>query len=172
MSSIAAAKKRRAGIQSNVPPDASISKTPQPPAAPLSMAQVINSIDKRLINLETFVSIQSSTNQNLTLSLPNSSTNNKLTSNDTNVFSEYIDDINLKFNLLAEEITNLKDTVLKLQTYTMDVNKTLLEERIHILSDYSDVKSELLKTDDANTYTIDDVATSSLTYEMPLELSM
>jgi hypothetical protein len=37
--------------------------------------------------------------------------------------------------MIAEEVANLKDIVLKLQSYTMDVNKTLLEERIHILSD-------------------------------------
>jgi hypothetical protein len=30
---------------------------------------------------------------------------------------------------LAQEIMNLKDIVLKLQSYTMDVNKQLLEER-------------------------------------------
>jgi hypothetical protein len=29
----------------------------------------------------------------------------------------------------------MKDTVLKLQTYTMDVNKMLIDERIQILSD-------------------------------------
>jgi hypothetical protein len=148
MSSIAAAKKRRAGIQSNVPSEP-IQKTPQPPAQPLSMVQVINSIDKRLINLETFVNIYNSTKPNLEL-LPNSTSDNKLTSADTNVFSEYVDDMNLKFSLLAEEITNLKDTVLKLQTYTMDVNKTLLEERINILSDYSDVKSSIFKTEISN----------------------
>ena len=170
MSSIAAAKKRRAGIQSNVPPDAPISKTPLPPAPPLSMAQVINSIDKRLINLETFVSIHNSTKSNLTLSLPSLSNDNKLTSTDTNMFSEYVDDMNLKFSLLAEEITNLKDTVLKLQTYTMDVNKTLLEERIHILSDYSEVKSNLLKTEDVNAYTVDDTVAVDLTGEYALSL--
>ena len=167
MSSIAAAKKRRAGIQSNVPSEP-IQKTPQPPAAPISITQVINSIDKRLINLETFVSIQSSTKSNSTLSLSNSSTDNKVTSDDTNMFSEYIDDMNLKFSLLAEEITNLKDTVLKLQTYTMDVNKTLLEERIHILSDYSEVKSNLLKTEDS--YMIGDAAPTTLNYECNLSI--
>lgn len=139
MSSIAAAKKRRAGIQSNVPIEPT-QKLPQPPAQPLSMAQVINSIDKRLINLETFVSIQNSSKSNLTTVSANSSSDLKLTSNDTNMFSEYVDDMNVKFSLLAEEITNLKDIVLKLQTYTMDVNKTLMEERIHILSDYTDIK--------------------------------
>jgi hypothetical protein len=36
---------------------------------------------------------------------------------------------------LAEEMAQLKDTLMKLQTYTMDVNKMLLEERVNVLSD-------------------------------------
>jgi len=34
-----------------------------------------------------------------------------------------------KFGVLVEEITNLKDIVLKLQSYTMDVNKMLIDDR-------------------------------------------
>jgi hypothetical protein len=37
--------------------------------------------------------------------------------------------------MLAGEVENLKDIVLKLQAYTMEVNKTLYEERIQVLSD-------------------------------------
>jgi hypothetical protein len=37
--------------------------------------------------------------------------------------------------ILAGEVENLKDIVLKLQSYTMEVNKTLYEERIQVLSD-------------------------------------
>jgi hypothetical protein len=37
--------------------------------------------------------------------------------------------------LLAEEMAQLKDTLMKLQMYTMDVNKMLLEERVNVLSD-------------------------------------
>ena len=44
------------------------------------------------------------------------------------------DEINIRFELFANEIANLKDTVMKLQTYTMDVNKMLVNERIQILS--------------------------------------
>ena len=40
-----------------------------------------------------------------------------------------------RFNLLATEINQLKDIVMKLQSYTMDVNKTLLEERVHFMSE-------------------------------------
>ena len=40
-----------------------------------------------------------------------------------------------KFFMLAEEITSMKDIVVKLQSFTMEVNKTLMEERVRILSD-------------------------------------
>ena len=48
---------------------------------------------------------------------------------------DILNEINSRFELLAEEISNIKDIVLKLQSYTMDVNKTLLEERINVFSD-------------------------------------
>ena len=37
--------------------------------------------------------------------------------------------------MIATEITNMKDALLSLQTYTMDVNKMLLNERVRVLSD-------------------------------------
>ena len=37
--------------------------------------------------------------------------------------------------MIATEISDIKDAMMKLQTYTMDVNKMLLEERIDILSE-------------------------------------
>ena len=42
--------------------------------------------------------------------------------------------------MLAQEVADLKDIVLKLQSYTMDVNKTLFEERIQVLSDMGENK--------------------------------
>ena len=49
--------------------------------------------------------------------------------------SEITEEFNSRYAILAEEIDNVKSMLLKLQTYTMEVNKTLLEERIRILSD-------------------------------------
>ena len=56
--------------------------------------------------------------------------------------NEIIVEYNSRFTLLAEEISNIKDTLLKLQSYTMSVNKTLMEERIHILSDLGTIVSD------------------------------
>jgi len=45
------------------------------------------------------------------------------------------DEFNNRYEVLATEIQSIKDIVLKLQAYTMEVNKTLIEERVRILSD-------------------------------------
>ena len=58
--------------------------------------------------------------------------------NEAEVPSDFIEEMQSRYEILAREIVDLKDIVLKLQSYTMDVNKTLLEERIHILSDLGD----------------------------------
>jgi hypothetical protein len=49
--------------------------------------------------------------------------------------TEVLDEFNSRFETMAVEIENLKNIVLSLQSYTMDVNKMLLEERVRILSD-------------------------------------
>jgi hypothetical protein len=47
-----------------------------------------------------------------------------------------LDEFNARHELLANEIGSLKNVVMSLQSYTMDVNKMLLQERIKILSDF------------------------------------
>jgi len=130
--SIAAAKRRRAGIIEQPPPapppsSSSSSSSQQQIPARLTFQQVISMLDARLIKLE------SNTNTVQTTSIVSSEENN-----DTSVsISEYISEMDGKFNMLVEEITNLKDIVMKHQSYTMDVNKMLTEERIHIMSEFT-----------------------------------
>lgn len=50
-------------------------------------------------------------------------------------WKEFQSEYDSRVNILVTEINELKDIVLKLQAYTMDVNKTLLEERVHFLSE-------------------------------------
>ena len=158
MSSIAAAKKRRAGIQSNVPePPQPQQRTPQngPSTGPLSIAQVFASIDKRLIHLETTMIEQklSNSNQNKVQEEqdPESESNT--------MFAEYIEEMNQKFDILAEEITNTKDLLLKLQTFTMEVNKMLVDKVLlsssSTMSDglVFDYSNPPLENDDTNTNT-------------------
>jgi hypothetical protein len=144
MSSASLARKRRAagadtssanpGVQYNPNINAA---NPVPKPTGLTLPQVIAVIDNRLIALETFVKEQkqagsSSSEKSVTFALENEN------ENEAEVPSDFIEEMQSRYEILAREIVDLKDIVLKLQSYTMDVNKTLLEERIHILSDLGD----------------------------------
>ena len=54
--------------------------------------------------------------------------------------NDILSEFDEKFEVLANEIADLKDIVLKLQSYTMDVNKMLMEERINVLSDMGETE--------------------------------
>jgi hypothetical protein len=130
--SIAAAKNRRAGIKPNTPPMPTNAPN-QPPAQPagLTLPQVIAVIDQRLITLEKFMNDNTVENDP---SIPNLDENGEDQTGQTGIvmdskeFNTFVDEINNRFQMLAEEINTLKDTVMKLQAYTMDVNKVLLSE--------------------------------------------
>lgn len=141
-SAVASARKRRAGItQSNpIENQQSTNVSAQQPQG-LTLPQVISVIDTRLIKLEKFMNETKEQrdlyNNNAITHVPQQQT--QPISNDEQMtisnLSEIIDEFQQRFVLLADEINSLKDTIIKLQTYTMDVNKSLLEERINILSD-------------------------------------
>lgn len=50
-------------------------------------------------------------------------------------WKEFQSEYDSRFNILVTEINQLKDIVMKLQAYTMDVNKTLLEERVNFMAE-------------------------------------
>ena len=143
---IASARQRRANI------------TPEPPSLPqtntqqnsstsngLTLQQVIAVIDTRLIKLEKFMKDnQENTVERSVRFAPETNTNTSTnTDNETQEveLGSVLDDFNNRFIMLAEEIAQLKDTIMKLQTYTMDVNKMLLDERVNILSDLGENKN-------------------------------
>jgi hypothetical protein len=113
--SLSAAKKRRAAGANNndnmpVPPrDFNSTKTNG-----LTMQQVISAFNTRITKLEKNI-------------------DDKPINNNDNmqVSSEEID---TRFQILVNEIQELKDMVLKVQSFTMEVNKTLFNERIKLLS--------------------------------------
>jgi hypothetical protein len=136
--SLAAAKKRRANIQepsrvgnSSVPEN----NMPAPPiASGLTLPQVIQIVDNRLIVLEKFMrETKDSGVQQKTVSFTDDAAAEE--SSSPIDISEVIEEFDNRYKLLAEEIANLKNIVLSLQSYTMEVNKTLLEERVRIFSD-------------------------------------
>jgi hypothetical protein len=145
--SIAAAKKRRAGIQpttpqqpNSFPPQSEASSMDSPK---LTLPQVIAVIDNRLINLEQFMKEVKENGVQLEQFASEDSENIEV-NDSTEVIkvpiAEYVVEMDKKFELLVEEISELKDIVLKLQSFTMEVNKTLMEDRIQILSDYKNIQ--------------------------------
>jgi hypothetical protein len=155
----AAAIRRRANPINNTPtPGANPAQAqsqdqPNVNSAGLTLPQVIAVIDRRLINLETFVKESKSQPQPQQVTLSSVPEN-------SDQFSELFEEYNHRFEVLADEIANMKDIVLKLQSYTMDVNKALMDERIHVFSDLgsnAQVQNELTEEqeDDAKTTSID-----------------
>jgi hypothetical protein len=145
----ASAKSRRAFIDTTKqnqfnPSIPSSSPSPSQPSTGLTLQQVISVIDKRLINVETFVKeSKEDSSKRVNFEDENQYNDNGKDSYDNNnELNNIIIEYNSRFALLAEEISNIKDTLLKLQTYTMSVNKTLMEERIQILSDLGNIVSE------------------------------
>jgi uncharacterized coiled-coil protein SlyX len=126
MSSAALAKKRRANEPAPPPP---MPTRPQPqettkqPMTGLTLPQVIAVIDSRLTGLEKGKELFENRLNTLEKTTPEQSG----VSSD---LDELLQDFHERFELLATQIADLKDTLLKLQTYTMDVNKMLLEQRI------------------------------------------
>ena len=122
----AAARKRRAGgatLQETPAPAPQVQ--PQVPKGGLTLPQVISLVDKRLTTLEIFMKeTQNPSSPSQTSSPVGEDAVNQLA-----------DEFDTKFSMLAQEVAELKDIVLKLQSYTMEVNKTLYEERIQVLSD-------------------------------------
>ena len=119
---IASARQRRAGIatEASIPP-------PPPPTQQgqngLTLPQVISLVDARLVKLEKFMKEHSDMPTENNVQVLSSS------SSGAEISPELLDEFQTRFDILAQEINQLKDIVLKLQSYTMDVNKQLLEER-------------------------------------------
>ena len=117
-SALAAAKKRRAfgeptnsinSIQSSKPQE------PKPDAhtqnnRPMTINQAFKSMSDRVNILEEKVS-------------------------EGGVTVELVNEYEHRFEMILTEIVNIKDTLLKLQTFSMEVNKSLHDERIKMLSD-------------------------------------
>lgn len=111
---LSAAKKRRAPIAVDPPKFSPIQQQQQqqqpqqPQTGGLTLQQVIALIDKRLINLETA----------------------EVNETDATELEDMTEEYENRFDILAQEISELKQTVLSLQTYTMEVNKMLFDEKM------------------------------------------
>ena len=137
----AAAIRRRATPQNNTP-------TPQP-SVPTSQNRTPTSQNNKSSQLTINQAITLITNR---LTALENQTKNTSVQDDN--LPMIVEEFNNRFELIVNELNNIKDTVMKLQTYTMEVNKMLVDERIHVLSDLENVdhvtENTLVDTDDNN----------------------
>jgi len=141
---IASARQRRAGVTQQDPP--AIPTAPKAPEqAGLTLPQVIALVDTRLIKLEKFMK-ESLENNEKTVRFATTPIDSTVEESEVDI-SSVLDEFNNRFLMLAEEIGSIKDTLMKLQTYTMDVNKMLLEERVNVLSDLGNDSSMFVMED-------------------------
>jgi L-lactate utilization protein LutC len=113
MSSNAAAIRRR--VTQHITPTPTPTPTSQP-VKQLTIQQVLTTMDKRLTQVEQLCKTNNDTNNATDL-------------------THIVDEFNNRFEMIVTEMNTLKDVIMQLQTFTMNVNKTLFDERIHILSD-------------------------------------
>jgi len=138
----------------NQPPPSNVQQS-----SGFTLPQVISLIDTRLVTLEKFM--RESKENSLSNQVSNSDYNqNNIQYNiqekqnfsaienvSVSDFNTIINEFNSRFELFAHEISEMKDIVLKLQSYTMDVNKILLEERNHVFSDLSNNQENSIQED-------------------------
>ena len=136
--SLESAKRRRGAPTPSQPQTAPNVQTKQnvpSPASVLTIPQVIDNIGKRLIILETFMNETKQGNVSSIQRNVEKPIIETISTENTNQLDEIVDEFDKRHQILATEIASLKDIVLNLQKYTMDVNKMLLEERAHIINE-------------------------------------
>jgi len=169
----AAAVRRRVGNQNNPPAPGGASIASSTPTlnnstastkqTGMTLQEVISHFNKKIQGLEETVSKISPTTTTNGSSTSGTSTPD---SGELNViFSEFND----RFELFAQEIALMKEQLLKLQTYTMDVNKVLYEERVRVLSN-SEGENKL-SSNDLETIA-EDVDAQTINSTTPLDESL
>ena len=132
--SLASAKAKRAGIAPTIPvpaPQPVQSVQGQQMQTKFTFQQIVTVIDGRLTKLE----------QDMKSKVAPAPAPVQVQTKDQ-VTKSQMEEMENKFMMLAEEITTMKDVIMKLQAFTMDVNKTLFEERIQIMSDVCTIKAD------------------------------
>lgn len=119
---LARARNRRGGTQETVQTN---QKPPTPPPSPSNnqrpntINDIFNTIKIRLDGLEE---------------------NQKDMAGNSSFSEELISEYESRFETILNEITQMKDVIMKLQTFTMEVNKSLYDDRINILSNHADIE--------------------------------
>ena len=122
MNSIAAAKRRRAQVDKPpTPPSAQPARMPpqpQPVQQRLNPSQIIAQMESRITSLERQISVPPSVQ--VEVNTPEGQRQMGI--------AEYMSEVDQKFLVLAEELSTMKDTLMKLQSFTMDVNQNMFNK--------------------------------------------
>lgn len=125
---------------------------------PMSLQQVISVFDKRLLHIEGHIlkngSISNDTGKidNSVITKDMETLKESIRENLDGQFSEF----DHRYQVLANEISSLKQIVLKLQSYSLEINKSLMDERNEILSKLDNVQEKVEETIDASTNTVEE----------------
>tara|TARA_B100000513_G_scaffold66886_1_gene26502 strand:- start:2189 stop:2872 length:684 start_codon:yes stop_codon:yes gene_type:complete len=137
-SALSAAKRRR-GVPVNnnnneEPSTSNNSIQPVDENKPISLQQALQLLSGRIIKLEKNIQ-ETKNNEQTNQVIQNVEELNIETIVEKVTQSQIFEEFNARYEILASEILTLKHIVMKLQSYTLDINKTLVEERIQILSE-------------------------------------
>ena len=121
----------------NQQPANTMQQTYVDPKRPMPLQQVITVLDNRILYLEKHLVESSKRDLVEKVALPEAISHSSFTKEAIDeivaaAIKEHIMEFDHRYEMLANEIVNLKQIVLQLQSYTLDVNKTLLEERAQI----------------------------------------
>lgn len=134
----ASAKRRRAGVvntpifksEDNQPSTPAPTPVPMDTKKPMSLQQVITVFDQRLLHLEKIIIEQGPVSQT-----PEGKAEidleqlNEIQESFQTSISKCVNEFDHRYNLLANEVVELKEMLLKLQSYTLEVNKALYENK-------------------------------------------
>ena len=156
----------QSGSRQQIPPQQPQQRTPMPETVdsqpnmqrPMSLQQVISVFDKRLLHIEGHIIKTGSENSqhnkvdSSSITKDMDTLKESIRENLDGQFSEF----DHRYQLLANEISNLKQIVLKLQSYSLEINKSLMDERNEILSKLDNVQEKVEETIDASTNTLEE----------------
>jgi len=100
----------------------------QQPQRMFTLQEVIAVMDSRLTALEFASSINNNNNNQ-------PPTNADLEDVVQTLLGPHLEEFNHRYEILATEMLAVKNVVMKLQSYTLDVNKMLVDERIRVMAD-------------------------------------
>lgn len=140
--SLASAKRRRANMQpetTSTPNPGPSQPQPQSQQNKMTIPAYLSLLESRLLQLEKRVDGSDGTTLIVEMDTPDGAKN-------TMKITDYMEDMDKRFHMLAEEITNMKDIVLSLQRYTMEVNQNLLNQMTSMQSPVIEEKVNEMNT--------------------------